>query len=98
MIKTSYLDGEERKRAITEAIKIIQSQEITTENEEMGFYRNLIQSIEKKEHRTLWIEWVKKNKDKISTNTINLYLESFTDLENYDIENIQFFNFFIMED
>lgn len=98
MIKTSYLDGEERKRAITEAIKIIQSQEITTENEEMGFYRNLIQSIEKKEHRTLWIEWVKNNKDKISTNTINLYLESFTDLENYDIENIQFFNFFIMED
>lgn len=46
----------------------------------------------------MWIDWVKENKNKITPDSINFYMESFADLENYDIENIQFFNFFIMED
>ena len=36
----------------------------------------------------MWIDWAKNNTSKITTNSINMYLESLTDLENYDIENI----------
>lgn len=66
--------------------------------QDYNFYKNLLASIERREHRKFWIEWFGQNPELLSQDSLLPFLDAFSQLEQYTLEQFLVFLNLIQQD
>ena len=87
-----------RKELLNSCIKQMAAQYGEQKIQNFNFYKNVLASIERREHRKFWIEWFNQNPELLSQESLISFLDAFQQQENYTLEQLLVFLNLIQQD